>query len=525
MPLPRPVLLLLPLLAALPDEDHYVPPERRPNVIYILADDLGYGELGCYGQEKIRTPNLDRVRREGMRFTQHYSGSPVCAPSRCVLLTGLHTGHAEVRDNWENGGWGEFEPEGQWPLAPETVTIAELLADNGYRCGAFGKWGNGGPGTTGHPNRQGFDTFVGYLCQRQAHNYYPTHLWRDDEKLPLPGNEYFHSHQRVPEPLESEEAYYERFSGLTYAPDVMIEAALDFIDECREEPFFLFYASPVPHGGLQVPRSESEAYRGEFEEQPYLGHEGYVPHPAPLSAYAGMITRMDREVGRILDRLDAHGLTEDTIVMFSSDNGTTFNAGVDAEFFDSTAGLRGLKCSVYEGGIRVPFLVRWPGHIRPGSTGGVPSSFQDVIPTVLELIGAETPEGLDGISLVPALFERWEQLQHDYLYWEYGGQQALRVADWKGVRTGLRTGDLHMELYNLRTDPGETNDISSEMPQIVDYIAGLMEKAHTPSEAFPLPVFDYEPGSPPPKVNPPGYGDDEGEVEGDEAGVDAGEGD
>lgn len=489
----RALLLFVPVLVSLAPQDGAEVLPKRPNLVYILADDLGYAELGCYGQTKIKTPNLDRIAREGMRFTQHYSGSSVCGPSRGVLLTGLHTGHAEVRDNWETGGWGEDEPEGQWPLAEGTVTIATQLQGLGYRTGAFGKWGNGGPGSTGHPNRQGFDTWLGYLCQRKAHNYYPNHLWKNEEKLVLPGNGWFKAHQKLEEPLATEEEYYERYNGETFAPDVMIAGALEFLDEVREEPFFLYYASPVPHVALQVPRSEVEAYRGEFEETPYLGQKSYLPHPTPRAAYAAMITRMDREVGAILDKLDALGLAENTVVMFSSDNGTTYAGGVEPEFFESVGELRGLKGSFFEGGIRVPFLVRWPGEVRPGSVAGVPSSFQDVFPTVMELVGGEMPKGLDGISLVPSFYAGREQLQHDYLYWERGGSQAVRVGQWKGVRTKLRKGDTSLMLFDLARDPGEQVDISAENPEIVAFLEEKMAEAHTPSEAFPLPTIDVAP--------------------------------
>lgn len=491
----RPLLLLLALCApALATQDtarDTLP--RRPSVVYILADDLGYGELGCYGSTRIRTPNLDRVAREGMRFTQHAAGSPVCAPSRCVLLTGQHTGHSIVRDNWENGGWGEDAPEGQYPLPDESVTIAELLRDAGYACGAFGKWGNGGPESSGHPLNQGFERFLGYLCQRKAHNYYPTHLWSDRERLPLAGNDFFPSHQRLDAPLAREEAYYERFARATYAGDVLIEGALEFLRAHADEPFFLYYASPIPHAALQVPRREVEAYRGAFEETPYLGQKGYLPHPTPRAAYAAMVSRLDREVGRLLDELDALGLAEDTVVMFSSDNGPTFNGGTDSTFFESTAGLRGLKCSVYEGGLRVPFLVRWPGHVAPGATSALVSGFQDVLPTLAELCGADASGlELDGLSLAPTLLGSGVQEQHAHLYFEYAGQQALRAGRWKAVRRGLRRGDLTLELYDLELDPRESTDVATDHPEVVQRLAELLASEHEPSQVFPLPTVDGE---------------------------------
>jgi arylsulfatase A len=466
--------------------------ERRPNIVYVLADDLGYGELGCYGSEKIRTPNVDRIAREGMSFTQHYSGSPVCAPSRCVLLTGKHTGHAIVRDNWENGGWGEDDPEGQYPLPEGTVTIARILQEAGYATGAFGKWGNGGPGTSGHPLEQGFERFVGYLCQRQAHNYYPTHLWSDRERLELPGNEWFKSHQKLTEPLADEDEYYARYSRATYAGDPMIEGALEFLRDHQAEPFFLYYASPIPHAALQVPRSEVEAYRDAFPETAYLGQKGYLPHPTPRAAYAAMVSRLDREVGRILDELDALGLAQDTIVMFSSDNGPTFNGGTDSAFFDSAPGMRGLKCSVYEGGLRVPFIARWPLKIAAGTHSDLLSGFQDVLPTFAELLELDVslPSDLDGLSLAPTLLARGEQAEHELLYWEYAGQQAIRVGKWKGVRPRLRKGDLALELYDLEVDRAESNDLAAEHPEVVARLEALRAREHAPSEVFPLPTVD-----------------------------------
>ena len=466
------------------------PSDRLPNVIYVLADDLGYGEVGAYGQTKIRTPNLDRLAAEGMRFTQHYSGSPVCAPSRCVLLTGLHTGHSIVRDNSENGGFGEDAPEGQHPLPAGTETLAARLKAAGYRTAAVGKWGLGGPGTTGHPNRQGFDLFLGYLCQRKAHNYYPTHLWRNERKLMLEGNAYFREHQRIEEPLERTEDYWERYAGARYAPDLMIEEALDFLRAEDDRPFFLYFATPVPHVAIQVPPEELEAYPEEWDEAPYLGHKGYVPHPSPRRGYAAMVTRFDRDVGRLLDLLDELGLAEDTVVLFSSDNGPTFNGGSDSAFFESAAGLRGLKCSLFEGGIRVPFLARWPGRIAAGSTSDLVSGFQDVLPTVLELAGESPPEDLDGVSLVPTLLGAPGQVEHEFLYWEYAGKQALRMGSWKALRLGLKRGDRSLELYDLATDPAESSDVASDHPDVVARIEARFESARFPSEAFPLASID-----------------------------------
>jgi arylsulfatase A len=464
--------------------------EAAPNIVYILADDLGYGEVGAYGQTRIRTPHLDRLAGEGMIFSQHYSGSPVCAPSRCVLLTGLHTGHAVVRNNWENGGWEQGAPEGQFPLPEEAITIAELLREGDYKTGAFGKWGNGGPQTSGHPLAQGFDSFLGYLCQRQAHNYYPTHLWKDNERLDLEGNDWFASHQKLTEPLESDDDYYERYSRQSFATDAMIEGALEFIDENKEQPFFLYYASPVPHAALQVPREEVEKYAGAFEETAYLGEKGYLPHPRPRAAYAAMVSRMDSNIGRILERLERYDLAERTVVMFSSDNGPTFNGGTDSTFFNSAAGMRGLKCSVYEGGLRVPFIVRWPGQVEAGVQSAHLSAFQDILPTVVELAGMEVEVPTDGKSLLPTLLGLEGQQEHEFLYWEYAGQQAIRRGPWKGVRSALRKGDLSLQLYNLEDDPTESRDVAADHPELCTELEQLLAREHVPSTDFPLPGVD-----------------------------------
>ena len=467
---------------------------QTPNVVYVLADDLGWSELGCYGQDKIRTPHMDRLAREGMRFTQHYSGSPVCAPSRCVLLTGKHTGHAVVRNNWENGGWGESEPEGQYPLPESEVTIAEMLKDRGYATACIGKWGLGGPETVGHPNNQGFDHFYGYLCQRKAHNYYPSHLWRNGEKHVINDGEYFRAHQRLKEPLATEEAYQERYDRADYAPALMRDEAVEFIRDNADGPFFLYYASPIPHVALQAPQEDIEQYPRDWDDQHYLGHQGYLPHPRPRAAYAAMITHLDAEIGAILDELEAQGVADNTIVMISSDNGTTFNGGVEADFFDSTASLRGLKCSLYEGGIRVPMIVRWPGHVKPGTMSDHISSFQDVMPTIADVTSTTAPDS-DGVSFLPEL-TGGEQQDHEVLYWEFGRQQAVRMGRWKGIRPNLKNGNTTIQLFDLESDLGEQQDVSAAHPEVVDRLRRAMEEQHVPSEIFPLVTIDDPPAEP-----------------------------
>jgi arylsulfatase A len=460
----------------------------KPNFVFILADDLGYGELGCYGQELIQTPNTDRLASEGMRFTQFYSGSPVCAPSRCVLLTGLHTGHSYVRDNYELGGFLDEEEGGQLPLPPETRTLARMLQQNGYTTGVIGKWGLGGPESSGIPTRQGFDFFYGYLCQKQAHNYYPTHLWRNEEWDTL-RNKFFHSHQKFEGDPENP-ADFEKYKGKDYSQDLMAAEALNFIRDNKDHPFFLYLPFTVPHLSLQVPDEALEIYKGQFEEEPYLGEDGYLPHPFPKSAYAAMITRMDEHIGQIMKLLEELDLTDNTVVMFSSDNGATYLSQVKTEFFNSHGGLRGHKGNLYEGGIRIPFIARWPGKINPETVTGHIGGFQDIMPTILEIAGIEIPDDIDGISIVPELTGKENQPEHEYLYWEYrssDGWQAIRSDKWKALRKGIRTDpDAPIELYDLENDFSEKNDVSVEHPEIVEKMKKIMIDAREPSEYFPM---------------------------------------
>jgi arylsulfatase A-like enzyme len=456
-------------------------------VVYLYADDLGYGEVGAYGQEIIRTPNLDRLAAEGMKFTAHYSGSAVCAPSRASLLTGKHTGHAFIRDNKELGGWGPDEPEGQWPLATAEVTLAELLQTDGYATAAIGKWGLGGPDDHGHPNAQGFDLFYGYLCQRVAHNYYPTHLWRNRDKDMLPGNApWFSAHQRI-ETVPTTAAGWAGYRRETYAPDRMVDEALAFVRDNADRPFFLYFPSVVPHVSIQVPDDSLAEYSGTLDDTPYLGERGYLPHPEPRAGYAAMITRMDRDLGMILNLLDELGLAEDTIVIFSSDNGPTFNGGTDAPFFNSAAGMRGLKTELYEGGIRVPMLARWPGAIAAGSVTDHPSGQWDVLATILDLIDAP-PAPSDGISFAPTLLGAGTQRQHATMYWELGRQQAVRAGWWKLYRRADAEGTIvTTELFDLEADPYEQTDLAAARPEVVAEMLEHAAAARTPSELFPSP--------------------------------------
>jgi len=450
----------------------------KPNIVYILADDLGYGDLSCYGQTNFSTPNIDRLATNGLQFTQHYSGATVCAPSRSSLMTGLHTGHTFVRGNKGMTDADGNRIEGQYPIPDNLVTLAERLKEVGYVTGAFGKWGLGGPGTEGDPNNQGFDDFYGYNCQSLAHNYYPYHLWDNQEKIMLTGNEGTQKNQ--------------------YAPDLIQEQRLQFIEENKDTNFFLYMPSVIPHAELITPDSIMALYRGKYgEEKPYKGHEngprhrngGYESQAEPHAAFASMVHLLDKQVGEILNKLEDLGLSDNTIVLFTSDNGPHLEGGADPDFFDSNGPLQGYKRDLYEGGIRVPMIASWPTKIKAGQTDHI-SAFWDVLPTLTELTGAPTPEDIDGISFLPTLTGTGEQLQHDYLYWEFHerqGRQAVRMGKWKGVRYNIfKDPDVRLELYDLSQDIGETNNLAEQHPEIVAQIEEIMQKARVDSEIFPF---------------------------------------
>jgi arylsulfatase A-like enzyme len=462
-----------------------------PNIIFILADDLGSGELGAYGQKRIRTPRLDRLAAEGMRFTQFYSGSTVCAPSRGTFLTGRHTGHAYVRDNHELGGFLDEEERGQMPLPTDHPTVARWLRSRGYATAVVGKWGLGGPGSTGVPTKQGFDSFFGYLDQKQAHNYYPTHLWRNETAVPL-RNTYFSPHQKLDGDPQDPRSYA-RYRGVDYAIDAMSGEAVSWLRGNASKPFFLYFAPTIPHLALQVPDAALKEYEGAFPETPYTGDNQYLPQRTPRAAYAAMITYLDAQVGRILDTLRELGLEERTIVMFSSDNGATFDVGgAPTEFFESNGKLRGHKTNLYEGGIRVPLIARWPGHIRAGTTSDHVSANWDMWATFADLVGAPPPEGTDGISILPTLVGRSGQREHRSLYWEFharGASQAVRMGRWKGIRNAIvKRPDAPVELYDLDADPRETTDVSASNPGVVRQIEDLMRTSRTRSH---LPAWNF----------------------------------
>ena len=421
---------------------------ERPNVIYIMADDLGYGDLGSYGQTTLGTPNLDRLAAEGMRFTDHYAGSTVCRPSRLVLLTGQHTGHTPISSN------------AKYWLTPEDLTVTELLEKAGYATGGIGKWALGIPGSTGMPHKQHFDLWFGYLDQGEAHNYYPEHLWRNDEKVPLEGN------VLGPKPRVS-------VKRTTYSHDLMTEAALEFIRRHARGPFCLQAHYTIPHANNEGGRAT-----GNGMEVPDYGIFADRDWPDTEKGFAAMIARLDRDVGRMIALVRELGIEKKTVVLFTSDNGPHQEGGHQLEFFDSNGPLRGFKRDLYEGGIRVPMIAWWPGQIEPGSVSDHISAFWDFLPTACELAGVAPPDGIDGISFLPELLGK-EQARHEYLYWQYRGKEAVRKGPWKAVRSGP---EKPIELYRLDTDLGEQHDVAKEHPGVVDEMEKRMQEARSPRQ-------------------------------------------
>ena len=472
----------------------------KPNIIFILADDLGYGELGCYGQELIETPNIDTLAATGMKFTQHYSGSPVCAPSRCVLLTGLHSGHAYIRgnDEWSERGmvWdyramiADSTLEGQRPLPEGTITIGKLLQSAGYKTGMIGKWGLGAPHTGSIPTKQGFDFFCGYNCQRQAHTYYPVHLYLNENRLHLE-NDTVAPRTTLDEGVDPFDMdSYSRYNLNEYAPDVMFSEMIKFIEKNKEEPFFFYWASPIPHNPLQAPGKWVDYYVKKFgDELPYPGDKGYFPHRYPHAAYAAMISYLDERIGELVVKLKEEGLYDNTLIIFTSDNGPTYSGGADSQWFNSAGPFRSdrgwAKGYVHEGGIRVPLIASWPGNIEPGTESDHISAFWDLLPTLCDVAGADIPEGVDGISYLPALLGEGGQEIHQHLYWEfpsYNGQQAVRMNQWKAIRKDIFEGSMELELYNLETDIQEQQNVAEENPEIIRQMELIMQQEHTPAE-------------------------------------------
>jgi arylsulfatase A-like enzyme len=428
---------------------------RKPNILFIQADELGYGDLSSYGQRNFKTPNIDRLAMEGTRFTQYYAGSTVCAPSRSALMTGQHTGHTRIRGN------------ARYPLLPEDVTVAEVLKSAGYRTALVGKWGLGEAETTGIPTRQGFDYFFGYLNQRHAHNYYPSFLWRNEERVKL----------RNVVPNEDPEGAGVSSNKLDYSPDLFTAEALSFIEKSSKAPFFLYLNYIIPHANNEA--------KGQGMEVPDLGEFASKDWPAPEKAKAAMITRLDRDVGRLMKLLKKLGLESDTVVLFASDNGPHKEGGANPDFHDSNGPLRGIKRDMYEGGIRVPMIVRWPGKVKTGKTSDQVWAHWDFLPTAAEIAGATAPAGIDGISMLPALLGK-KQRGHDFLYWEFhenGFEQAARMGDWKAVR---HAPDAPLELYDLKTDLGEQRNVAAQHPNIIKKIEDYLKSARTESELWPI---------------------------------------
>ncbi len=456
----------------------------KPNVIYILADDLGYGDLSAYGQTHFKTPHIDSLAARGMLFRQHYSGAPVCAPARAALMTGKHTGHTHIRGN------SEVQPEGQGPMPADTRTVAHLFKNAGYTTGLFGKWGLGGPDSTSEPLKMGFDRFYGYNCQRHAHHHYPYHLWNDGQREMLWGNF----------GLETKD----------FAPDLIQQQALRFVETNRDRPFFMYYAITLPHADMIAPEKYMAKYRGKFlpensftgtDSGPKFRNAPYMSQAEGHAAFAAMVNVIDDAVGELLAKLDQLGLADDTLVIFTSDNGPHQEGGHDPDYFDSNGVLRGHKRDLYEGGIRVPMIARWPGKIPAGGVSDHISAFYDILPTMAQLTGQSTPAEIDGVSMLPTLLQQGKQRQHDYLYWEFHelkGRVAIRQGNWKGVRYDVSV-DPHspLELYDLAKDPSESENIAGRHPEVVRELNALLKGARTVSPLerynFPAPARDQDP--------------------------------
>jgi arylsulfatase A-like enzyme len=433
----------------------------RPNIVLIQSDDIGYGDLSAYGQAQFRTPSLDRLAADGIRFTEYYAGSTVCGPSRAALMTGLHTGHTWIRGN------------GEIPLREEDTTVGMALRDAGYRTAVVGKWGLGLPGTAGMPDKKGFDYAFGFLDHRHAHRQFTDHLYRNGEM--------------VATDLEHD-----------YVNDLFTREALAFIGNPDTRPFFLYLNYTVAHAEFRVPEDSLEAMRGKFPEKPFVNATadakptgpdnislGYRSQPTPKAAFAAMIVRMDRDIGTLRDLVHARGLDERTLFMFVSDNGPSQEGGADPVFFKSSGGLRGIKRDLYEGGIRVPFIASWPGTIPKGRVSAHPWAHWDMFPTLAELAGAKTPPGLDGVSMTRALRGQ-PAPAHEFMYWEFherGFQQAVRMGQWKAVRLAK---DAALELYELKGDPHEERNVAAAHPDLVKKIEKYLATARTDSPLWPV---------------------------------------
>lgn len=473
-------------------------PKSKPNIIFILADDLGYGELGVYGQRYIETPNIDQLAKSGMLFTQHYSGSAVCAPSRSVLLTGKHTGHTYIRGNDEMASRGpvwDFEAmladsslEGQRPLPQNTPLLPKVLKNAGYTTAVVGKWGLGYPGSESTPNKMGFDYFYGYNCQRQAHGYYPTHLYENEHRVYL-SNKFQKPNERLDSKLNSlDETSYEKYTQNDFAPDLMFDKILDFVEENKKKPFFLYWATPIPHVSLQASQSWVKHYVKKFgDEEPYLGDKGYLPSRYPKATYAAMVSYLDEQIGELISKLKQDGIYENTLIIFTSDNGPTYGGGANSTWFESAGPFKSNsgwgKGSLHEGGIRVPMIAAWPNHIKAGSVSNHISAFYDVMPTLSQIAQTVSPP-TDGISFVPTLLGEKQQ-EHPYLYWEFTentGSIAVRKGKWKGLIPDAMKGNTEMQLFDLYHDPQEQFNLASSNPKIIEELNEIIKKEHQKSE-------------------------------------------
>ena len=477
---------------------------QKPNIIYILADDLGYGDLGAYGQTKIETPNIDALANEGMLFTQHYSGAPVCAPARAVLLTGKHTGHSSIRgnDEWAERGnvWNYLEMqkdstlEGQRPMPESTITIAQLLKTADYKTAMVGKWGLGAPHTAAIPTKMGFDYFFGYNCQRQAHTYTPLHLYENERRYYLK-NDTIAPHTGLSKEAETlDVASYEKYNQPDYSPSLIFDKMMGFVAENKNEPFFVYWASPIPHLPLQAPKNWVDYYVQKFgDEKPYyyrIGERGgYFPTRYPRATYAAMVSYLDENVGKLVAYLKNEGLYNNTLIVFTSDNGPAYNGGTDSQWFNS-GGLfdsnygRG-KGFLYEGGIRVPMIAAWPAKIKPGSITNHVSAFYDVLPTLNEIANEKDPYESDGISFYNTLINKNKQDEHEYLYWEfseYNGQVAVRMGNWKMIWKNIKKGNKDVELYDLNVDKEEENNIMNKHPELLKKFFEIIKKEHKTPE-------------------------------------------
>ncbi|MGV8877733.1 MAG: arylsulfatase [Sphingobacteriaceae bacterium] len=443
--------------------------QTKPNVILIVADDLGYGDLGCYGQKLIATPNIDALAKNGIKFTQFYAGTSVCAPSRASLMTGKHTGHTSVQGNFE------IEPEGQLPIRKEEFTLAELFKSAGYKTGGFGKWGLGYPGSEGDPNKQGFDNFFGYNCQRQSHNYFPNHLWGNQTEVKLPNT------------LEN---------LAVYAPELIQQKAIDFLDANHNKPFFLFLPYTLPHAALQIPAGDTtfNHFKHQFKETPVdvakWNGADYQPQAYPKAAFATMVSKLDAYVGEVVAKVKALNLQDNTIIIFTSDNGPHSEGGNRPADFNSSGDFRGQKRDLYEGGIRVPLIVSWSNNIKVNQTTNFVGAFWDFMPTFADILQTKPPTDTDGLSFLPALTQRGKQNQHLFLYWEFhedGGKQAVRAGKWKAVKVDvIKNPNQPLQLFDLQKDAGELHDISKKFPKIVHRLSKIMQEQHTENANFPF---------------------------------------